>query len=205
MSFQSEGLRFGPLDERAVHVCVDMQRLFAEDTEWKTPWMQRVLPNVEALVAAHPSRTIFTLFIPANHAGEGTGVWARYWKRWAAMTVEALGEDMIALLPDLARFAPPALVIDKRSLYSPWVCGDLDAELRKRCADTLIVSGGETDVCVLATVLGAIDRGYRVIVVSDALCSVSDETHDASMKVYAQRYGQQVETAETAEILDAWK
>ena len=121
------------------------------------------------------------------------------------MTVEALGEDMIALVPELARFAPPATVIDKHSLYSPWIDAGLEAELNKRAADTLLVTGGETDVCVLATVLGAIDRGYRVIVVTDALCSVSDETHDASMKVYAQRYGQQVETAATAEVLAAWR
>jgi nicotinamidase-related amidase len=48
----------------------------------------------------------------------------------------------------------------------------------------LIVNGGETDVCVLATVLGAIDRGYRVVVASDAICSSADETHDASLRLY---------------------
>ena len=33
--------------------------------------------------------------------------------------------------------------------------------LRQREADALIVSGSETDVCVLATVLDAVDIGYR--------------------------------------------
>ena len=37
--------------------------------------------------------------------------------------------------------------------------------------DTLVVTGGETDICVLATVLGAVDRGFRVVLVSDAICS----------------------------------
>jgi nicotinamidase-related amidase len=32
----------------------------------------------------------------------------------------------------------------------------------------LTVTGSETDVCVLATVLDAVDLGYRVIVVRDA-------------------------------------
>ena len=41
--------------------------------------------------------------------------------------------------------------------------------LRQREADALIVSGSETDVCVLATVLDAVDIGYRVIVVCDAI------------------------------------
>jgi len=36
-------LRFGPLGGRTVHLCIDMQNLFAEDTPWHTPWMKRVL------------------------------------------------------------------------------------------------------------------------------------------------------------------
>ncbi len=45
-----------------------------------------------------------------------------------------------------------------------------------------MVSGSETDVCVLATVLDAVDLGYRVIVVRDAVCSSSDEGHDMLMR-----------------------
>ena len=40
--------------------------------------------------------------------------------------------------------------------------------------DTLVISGSETDVCVLSTVLGAVDRGYRVVIAIDALCSSSN-------------------------------
>jgi isochorismatase family protein len=54
-------------------------------------------------------------------------------------------------------------------------------------------TGGETDVCVLATMLGAIDWGFRVILVTDALCSSADETHNAMMNVYMNRFGEQVE------------
>jgi hypothetical protein len=54
--------------------------------------------------------------------------------------------------------------------------------LRQREADALIVSGSETDVCVLATLLDAVDIGYRVIVVRDAICSSSDEGHEMLMR-----------------------
>ena len=38
-------------------------------------------------------------------------------------------------------------------------------------------------MCVLATVIGAVDHGYRVIVVvTDAVCSSSDEGHDAMLE-----------------------
>jgi nicotinamidase-related amidase len=200
---KSGGLRHGPLSPRTVHVCVDLQRLFAEDTEWKTPWMTRVLPKVVNLVSAHPNETIFTRFIPAARPGEGVGVWARYWERWAALTLERLPRGLCDLVPELARFAPPAVVVDKK-VYSPWLDEALQTELGRRNADTLVISGAETDVCVLATVLGAVDRGYRVIVTTDAICSSSDETHDALMTLYERRYTQQVETVEVATLLDAW-
>jgi nicotinamidase-related amidase len=56
--------------------------------------------------------------------------------------------------------------------------------LRQREAAALIGSGSETDVCVLATVLDAVDIGYRVIVVRDAICSSSDEGHDMLVRLY---------------------
>jgi hypothetical protein len=35
-----------PLGAEAVHLCIDMQRLFSADGIWPTPWMTRVLPSV---------------------------------------------------------------------------------------------------------------------------------------------------------------
>ena len=99
---------------------------------------------------------------------------------------------------------PPAKVLDKR-VYSPWTEGGLDNLLRGSATDTLIITGGETDVCVLATVLGAIDRGFRVIVVTDAVCGSADQTHDALMALYHSRFSEQVEVAKMAEVLDAWR
>ena len=71
-------------------------------------------------------------------------------------------------------------------------------------ADGLVITGSETDVCVLGTVLGAVDVGYRVIIVRDAICSSSDQGHDALMEVYHSRFSEQIETANADEILDAW-
>ena len=69
----------------------------------------------------------------------------------------------------------------------------------------MIVTGSETDVCVLATVLGAVDRGLRVVVVIDAICSSSDEGHDALLTVYHGRFSEQIETATAEMILSSWR
>jgi nicotinamidase-related amidase len=198
-----QGLQYGSLTRSCAHLCVDMQNLFAGQTEWHTPWMERVLPVVERIASAWPERTIFTRFIPAERPGEGEGTWRRYYERWSAMTLEALPPGSIDLLPPLARLVPPAQVVDKR-VYSPWMEPALDQLLRARGIDSLVVTGAETDVCVLATVLGAVNRGYRVVIPTDALCSSSDHTHDAMLTLYRERYGQQVEAVTADQLLHSW-
>jgi nicotinamidase-related amidase len=199
-----EDLRYGPLGESCLHLCVDMQRMFYEKTEWHMPWMERVLPNIERLVSAHPPRTIFTRFIPAREAGRGAGMWRSYYTRWAAMTIAEIGEAMVDLVPGLSRFIPPAKIFDKH-VYSPWIGTDLHQQLRAGGIDALVISGGETDVCVQATVMGAIDWGFRTVVVTDALCSSSDEAHDALMEFYRGRLGEQLEVATADNVLRSWR
>ena len=85
--------------------------------------------------------------------------------------------------------------------------GDMGAALAKqisKAGHTLVITGSETDVCVLAAVLDAVDRGYRVVVAVDALCSVSDEAHDSLLALFGKRFGQQIEVAGSKEILAAW-
>lgn len=165
--------------------------------------MPRVLPMVVRLCERKAERTCFTRFIPARSAEEGRGAWRRYWRRWASMTIENLGEERVELLPELQAFVPPGQVLDK-ACYSPWVGTGLASALMASQVDTLVVTGAETDMCVLATVLGAVDLGFRVVVVSDALCSSSDQSHDALLGLYHDRFGQQIETAECDEVLEAW-
>ena len=200
---KTDELRLGPPPRTAIHLCVDMQRMFAESTEWKMPWLDRILPNLIAITEAHPEQTVFTRFIPARKAGEGVGMWRHYYERWESMTISRLGTEMIDLVPALAKFVPPARRFDK-FVYSPWIGSNLHHQLHERGADTLIVTGGESDVCVLSTVLGAIDWGFRVILITDALCSSADETHDAIMDVYYNRFGEQVETVTTELLLSHW-
>lgn len=53
--------------------------------------------------------------------------------------------------------------------------------------------------------MGAIDWGIKTILASDALCSSSDEAHDALMEFYQGKLGEQLETANTKTILRDWR
>lgn len=196
-------LPFGPIGERARHLCVDMQRLFAPGGPWPTPWMERVLPVVATLGERFVERTIFTRFIPPRRPEEMPGTWQRYYHRWREVTRERLDPAMLELVPPLAELASSAQVVDKAT-YSAFATPDLARLLHAQGVDTLIVTGAETDVCVLATVLGAVDRGFRVIVVTDAICSSTDQGHDALLGLYLHRFAQQIETADCATVMQSW-
>jgi nicotinamidase-related amidase len=198
------GRLLSPPGPCAIHLCIDMQNLFAPGAPWATPWMERVMPLAVALVEHDPARTIFTRFIPPKNKEAARGAWKAYYEKWECVTRERLDARLLELAAPLARFVPPANVIDRQT-YGAFSSGRLEALLLQHDIDTLIISGGETDVCVLASVLAAVDRGYRVILAEDALCSSSDESHDALMQLYEKRFRIQIEVAATDDILAHWK
>jgi nicotinamidase-related amidase len=191
-----------PLED-AVHLCVDMQRIFARGGVWETPWMERVLPVIAGIVEKFSQRTVFTRFITPENIEDRPGQWQAYYRRWQTATRAWLSPDQLELVPELARFVPPAAVIDKPT-YSAFFCSALDGLLGQKSVRTVVVTGAETDICVLSTVMGAVDRGLRVVIVEDALCSSSDAGHEALMTMYRTRLQEQIELI-TAEMLpEVW-
>ncbi|NLR97030.1 cysteine hydrolase [Rhizobium sp. P38BS-XIX] len=182
------------------HLCIDMQSMFAEQTPWHVPWMASISPAVVEVAACYPQRTIFTRFVPPAAADKATGMWKNYYRKWGAMTLERIDRRLVDVVPELARFVPPARTFDKMT-YSPWTDGRLHRTLQEEGIQTLVVTGGETDVCVLAAVLGAIDLGYGVKVLSNAVCSGADETHDATLLLLADRFSVQVDVLTSEEFL----
>lgn len=198
-----KGLRHGRPGPNSIHLCVDMQRMFGPGYPWAMIWLERILPKVVDLCTYNPARTIFTRFVPPRSPDDAGGNWRPYYRKWEEVTLDRMGAEGVALLPALEGFVPPAQLVNK-TVYSPWHDPALRTILNRGGVDTLIITGGETDVCVLATALGAIDLGYRVILIEDALCSSTDRTHDNLIDLYATRFDIQIETSETEEILDCW-
>jgi nicotinamidase-related amidase len=188
----------------AVHLCIDMQNIFAPGGPWAAPWMERVAPVVVTLAERFTAQTVFTRFLPPQHPDDMPGMWRSYYEKWRETTRERIDPGLLELLPPLRRLVPPAVVIDK-TRYSAFALSGLSRHLAARRANTVIVTGSETDVCVLATVLGAVDRGLRTIIVTDAVCSSSDEGHDALLKVYNRRYSEQIEAVIADTILSEWR
>jgi nicotinamidase-related amidase len=180
-----------------------MQNIFAKGGVWETPWMARVLPAIVTLTALNPDRAIFTRFITPETADKRPGRWRHYFQRWRQATRAQLPPRQLELVPELERFAPPALIVDKPG-YSAFTSPKLHPFLIERRVGTVILSGTETDVCVLATALAAVDLGFRVVIVEDALCSSLDAGHDALMTLYRNRFSEQIDLVKLDHLKELW-
>jgi len=196
-------LPFGPLDGGTLHLCIDMQRLFLEPGPWYCPDGLALLPEIRRLVAHAPGRSLFTRFITARSPETAHGAWQRYYRRWRAVTQAEAGTEVLALHGDLAPLAAPGDVYDK-AVHDAFLSEAFRERVAREAPSALVFSGVETDVCVLAAALSAVDLGYRTVIATDAVASSVPESHAACLARIYPRFDQQIELATVDEILAAW-
>ena len=204
MNEKAKSLKFGPLGPDTAHACIDMQRLFGEKTQWFTPDLAGIVASTGRLIAHAPARTVFTRFRTPDTIDDATGHWRPYYERWNEVLAAKLPEDMFGILTEYRRFAPPGIEIDKVT-YNAFEAPDFGKTLESWGTKALVFSGVETDVCVLGTLMGAVDRGYRVVVASDAVASGNPNAHKAALEFVFPRYEMQIEVSDTDTILANWK
>ena len=187
-----------------LHVAVDMQRLFAQPTVWHTPALADILPQVVRLARHAPGQTVFTRFVPAERPEHASGAWRGYYQRWRSVTLAEMGRKPLELVDPLRGLVPPARVCDK-STHSAFNSGEFRDLATCRGAEVLVLTGVETDVCVLGTALDAIDEGFHVVFVSDALASSVPECHRVTLESILPRFDEQMVIATTAQVLASWR
>jgi nicotinamidase-related amidase len=80
---------------------------------------------------------------------------------------------------------------------------DLDAQLRERAIDTLILAGISTSGVVLSTVRDASDRDYRVLVLADATADREPDVHAFLTERIFPRQADVITVAELEGLLSA--
>ena len=191
---------FGPIPPTALHIVVDMQELFRSHPEWGTQALTGIVPPIRRLLEAKPENAIFSRFIPAQRADQAEGMWRRYYHRWHSVTLDQLDPAQIDVIPELKPWA-------RRTGDKPGYSALASAEIRTAAlgARDVILTGVETDVCVLATAIEAMEAGLRVILATDALTSSSPTCHAKALEILHDRFDEQIEVANVDRILAAWQ
>ena len=101
------------------------------------------------------------------------------------------------------RPAPGELVVRKR-WYDGFAGTPLDGALRARGVTSLVVTGTMTDICVLATVIGAFNREYRVTVADDGVATLWPEIQRATLDIIGRAYGRVVTAKAISDEVSRW-
>jgi nicotinamidase-related amidase len=191
---------FGPIPPTALHLVVDMQELFRSHPDWGTQALTGIIPPIRRLLTARPESAWFSRFIPARRPEHASGAWQRYYHRWHSVTLDQLDPAQIDVVHELKPWA-------RRVGDKPGYSALANAEIRAAAiaARDVILTGVETDVCVLATAIEAMDAGLRVILASDALTSSSPSCHAKALDILHERFDEQIEVTSVDRILAAWK
>ncbi len=112
------------------------------------------------------------------------------------------GHPSAETVPDLAP-RPDELVVCKR-WYDAFNGTPLDGALRARGVTSLVLTGTLTDICVLATVVGAFNREYRVTVVEDGVATLWPEIQRATLDIVGRAYGRVVSSKEVVDEVSPW-
>jgi biuret amidohydrolase len=97
------------------------------------------------------------------------------------------GEPGHDIIPALAPIAGEP-VVDKPG-KGAFFATDLEAMLRHRAVESLLVCGVTTEVCVNTTVREANDRGFRCVVLGDCCASYFPEFHEAALAMVKAQGG----------------
>jgi nicotinamidase-related amidase len=98
------------------------------------------------------------------------------------------GSPGLALMPEV--YDPEYdLVVTGKKRYDCFAATDLDHVLRSRGIDTLLLTGVNTNSCVLATTVAANTRDYLPVVVEECVDTMDKAAHEAALLVIRQAFG----------------
>jgi nicotinamidase-related amidase len=110
------------------------------------------------------------------------------------------GTEAVEVLPELGP-EPEDLVLSRTHGLDPMSGTDLDPILRNLGVTTVVVTGVSVNVAVTGLVMGAVNRGYRVVVPRDAVCGLPADYAEA---VIEQTLSLLATITTTGELVEAW-
>jgi ureidoacrylate peracid hydrolase len=189
---------------RTALVVIDMQNHFvAEGFPAEVPLSREIVPAINRLARAIRVAGGQEAWIQTTATG-ALEHWANHHKymltperaatRLASLDEGAEGFRLFSGLEPL----PNDLRV-KKIKYSAFIAGssDIDAQLKLRGIDTVLIAGTATNVCCESSARDAMMLDYRVVMLSDANATWTDEEHAATLNNFMLFFGD-VMTADEA-------
>jgi len=208
-----EALKLAP--GKTALLVVDMQHAFLDPGEaMEVPPARDIVPQIQELLDLFRAKrlpAVFTEFtyseaVPVlvgllhpEHRRAAPGAPRGFGKPSSSCLV---GEANVHVVPDLAP-QPGELVVTKH-YYDGFNGTTLDAALRARGVTHLVLTGTMTDICVLGTVIGGMNREYRMTVVEDGTATLWPEIQRATLDIIRRAYARVLSAKELADELARW-
>ena len=204
-----------PEPGRTALVVVDMQRGFLDPAEaMEVPPARETVGAIQTLLALFRARRMLVVFTEFAYSESAPLLVGRLHpehqpakpgapRGFGLPSSSCLeGTPSADTVPELAP-CPGELVVRKRG-YDAFAGTPLDEALRARNVTSLVVAGTMTDICVLATVIGAFHREYRVTVVEDGVSTLWPEIQRATLDIIGRAYGRIATTKEISDQISSW-
>jgi nicotinamidase-related amidase len=200
---------------RTALLVVDMQRGFLDPGEaLEVPPARDIVPAIRSLLKAFRARRlpiVFTEFTysPAvpllvgalhpEHRPAAPGA-PRGFGRPSSNCLE--GTESARTIEALTPRADEPVI--RKRWYDGFAGTELDGALRARDVTSLVIAGTMTDICVLATVVGAFNREYRITVVEDGVATLWPEIQRATLDIVGRAFGRVVSSKHVLDTLSGW-
>lgn len=155
--------------------------------------------RAKGLVAAARAAGVPVIFIQEVHRPDGVDFGRELDGDEDVHCIE--GKRSTEIAAEDVDFRPGDYFVPKRR-YSAFYATDLEILLKGLKVETLILTGGLTDVCVHYTFVDGHQGDYYCRVVEDCVCGSSQAAHDASLR--AMEYLQAGARRTSAEILEGF-
>lgn len=181
-------------------IVVDMQLGFTDPALPLGSNQDREIENIQKLLEVFRQNQLPVLFLAIRYHEENctdAGVW-RF--KNSGVTTMGAGSANTDLDPRLQRSdTEPTLF---RRYPSGFFGTELSTWLTLRGVDTAVIVGCTTSGCVRATVVDALQHGFRPIVAADAVADRSSDAHNQSLVDMEAKYADVLGTQQIVEVVN---
>jgi nicotinamidase-related amidase len=172
------------------------------------PGADEIVPALARLLSGARELEVPVIYVVHQTEPDGSDARSPFWMEaeniaelYPNVTEQVVGSRWTELADGLELTDSDYVLPKKR--YGAFSGNGLAFLLKNLGVDTLVLTGVETEICILATAFHAFNEDYRVLVVSDATKGLEAECERAALRIVEREVGWVVPVDEALALLHA--